>query len=112
MSRPTPLLALLVCALVAGEVQAQSCEAAPKKSGPVSLLILDSPQRVEEFAKSVQGAQVAVRDRGTVIFDDGRVVTADVDAATRQLNLLGWGSRAIEVVASFPLRPVQAPRRG
>ena len=106
---------LLACAIAAHgavpDARAQSCQVA-KPSGPVSILILDSPQKVEEFAASVRDARVAARDRGTVIFDDGRVVTADVDAATRQLNRLGWGNRAIEVVASFPLRPVQAPRRG
>jgi len=105
-------LALLVCTFVAGDAHAQSCEAAPKKSGPVSLLILDSPQRVETFAASVKDARVAVRDRGTVIFDDGRVVTADTEAATRQLNELGWGSRPIQIVASMPLRPKPAPGGG
>jgi hypothetical protein len=89
---------------------AQSCTA--KSSGPVSILILDSAQRVEEYASSVRDGRVAARDRGTVIFEDGRVVTADVDAATRQLNALGWGARRIEVVASFRLRPVQPPGSG
>jgi hypothetical protein len=104
-------LAVLLCVL-GFDARAQTCEAAPKKSGPVSILILDSPRRVEEFAKSVQGAKVAVRDRGTVIFDDGRVVTADTDAATRQLNELGWGNRPIQIVASLPLRPKPAPGGG
>jgi hypothetical protein len=90
----------------------QSCEVAPNKGGPVSILILDSAQKVDAFAASVQGAQVAVRDRGTVIFDDGRVVTADTDAATRQLNDLGWGNRPIQIVASMPLRPKLAPGGG
>ena len=112
MGRATSLLALLLCSLVAVDARRRRCEAAPKKSGPVSILILDSPQRVEAFAKSVQGAKVAVRDRGTVIFDDGRVVTADTDAATRQLNELGWGNRPIQIVASLPLRPKQAPGGG
>jgi hypothetical protein len=90
----------------------QSCEVAPNQGGPVSILILDSAQKVDAFAASVQGAQVAVRDRGTVIFDDGRVVTADTDAATRQLNDLGWGNRPIQIVASMPLRPKLAPGGG
>jgi hypothetical protein len=106
------LVALLSCALVASNSYAQSCESKPGTTGPVSILILDSPQRVEEFAKSVPDAKVAARDRGTVVFDDGRVVTADADAATRQLNGLGWGNRPIQVVASMPMRPKQAPGGG
>jgi hypothetical protein len=111
MKRALIAAGMLLC-LFAWEARAQSCEAAPKPGGPVSILILDSPQRVDAFAASVQGAQVAARDRGTVIFDDGRVVTADTDAATRQLNDLGWGNRPIQVVASFPLRPKPAPGGG
>ncbi|RIL04777.1 MAG: hypothetical protein DCC71_12825 [Proteobacteria bacterium] len=67
---------------------------------------------MEELAASLRDAPVAARDRGTVIFADGRVVTSDVDAATRQLNRLGWGTRRIEIVASFRLRPQQAPGFG
>jgi len=106
-----PLALWLLCLLVPSDAWAQSCEAAPR-GGPVSILILDSAQRVDEFAASVQSAQVAARDRGTVIFDDGRVVTADTDAATRQLNQLGWGNRPIQIVASFPMRPQRAPGSG
>ena len=115
MTRAIPFPALLVFALVAhhaSDARAQSCEVAPKKSGPVSILILDSPRRVEAFAASVQDARIAVRDRGTVIFDDGRVVTADTDGATRQLNELGWGNRPIQIVASFPMRPKRVPGSG
>jgi hypothetical protein len=112
MSRRTIVAALLFCGFVASEARAQSCESKPSTTGPVSILILDSPQRVEEFAKTVQGAKVAARDRGTVVFDDGRVVTADADAATRQLNGLGWGNRPIQLVASMPLRPKQPPGGG
>ena len=111
MNRATFLVVLLL-GCVASDAGAQSCESKPGTRGPVSILILDSPQRVEEFAKTVQGAKVAARDRGTVVFDDGRVVTADADAATRQLNGLGWGNRPIQVVASMSLRPKQAPGGG
>jgi hypothetical protein len=109
MIRATFVAALLLGSLVASGAHAQSCEAAPKQSGPVSILILDSPQRVDEFAKSVQGAKVAARDRGTVIFDDGRVVTADAEAATSRLNQLGWGNRPFQIVASMPLRRSSCP---
>jgi len=44
-----------------------------------------------------------------VIFRDGRVVTADAGSATQHLNALGWGHRPIEIVASFRMRPMQAP---
>lgn len=105
---------LFVCALALGapaSVHARSCRVATSK-GPVSILILDSPRKVDEFAASVKDAPVAARDRGTVIFQDGRVVTSDVEAATRQINGLGWGARKIEIVASFRMRPAQTPGFG
>jgi hypothetical protein len=89
----------------------QSCQAKPA-SGPVSILIVASPESVASFAASVQNARALVHERGTVIFDDGRVVTSNVDAATTHLNALGWGARPIEIVASFRLRSAPTPRRG
>jgi hypothetical protein len=105
-------LALCAVALVqAPGARAQSCKARPA-SGPVSLLILDSARKVDEFAATPRGATPIVRERGIVIFEDGRVVTSDVDAATEHLNGLGWGARPIQIVASFPLRPNPPPGGG
>ena len=78
----------------------QVCEV-PSGSGPVSLIILASGPKVHAYAKTLKGT-VARRDAETVIFHDGRVVTANIEAASRHLNDLGWGSRSINVVASFP----------
>jgi hypothetical protein len=78
----------------------QVCEV-PSSSGPVSLIILASGTKVHAYARALKGT-VARRDAETVIFHDGRVITADIEAAGRHLNALGWGSRGIDVVASFP----------
>jgi hypothetical protein len=98
-------------AIASSDARAQSCEVQAPASGPVSILILDSPRRVDEFAGSVQGVRVVAREAGTVIFEDGRVVTADADAASRQLNALGWGKRSIQIVAGFPLHSAAPARR-
>jgi hypothetical protein len=91
------LLSLAPAAAGAGE----SCEVGQRR-GPVFLLILQSNFKVHEFAATVRGARVVRQDPATVIFSDGRVVTANVDSATQHLNALNWGRRPIEVVASFP----------
>jgi hypothetical protein len=71
--------------------------------GPVSLMILQSSQKVRELALALNGT-VLRQDTETVIFRDGRVLTADVEAAGRLINELGWANRRINVVASFPAR--------
>jgi hypothetical protein len=71
---------------------------------PVSLVILQNGQKVRELAASVRDARVVRRDANTVVFDDGRVITADVSAAGDHLNALGWGDRRIDVAVSFPRR--------
>jgi hypothetical protein len=103
--------AALVVACGVREARAQQCETEAPVRGPVSILILGSPSRVDDFAASVRDGRTLVREAGTVIFDDGRVVTADVDSATRHLNALGWGGRSIQIVASFPVRSAPPPRR-
>ena len=72
---------------------------------PVSLFILKSNQKVRDYAGSVKNARVLRRDRTTVVFEDGRVITSDVEAASRHLNALGWSTRKLQIVASFPRRP-------
>ena len=79
-------------------------------SGPVSLIILASGAKVHAYARTQKGT-VARRDAETVIYHDGRVITADIEAAGRHLNDLGWGARGIKVVASFPA-PRARPRGG
>jgi hypothetical protein len=87
----------------------QVCEV-PSGSGPVALIILSSGSKVHAYARAQKGT-VARKDAETVIFHDGRVITADVEAAGRHLNDLGWGARGIEVVASFSA-PRGRPSRG
>lgn len=104
--RSLPKAALLVAGLLVGALAAGPAHAAKgcrvMPGGPVSLLILESAERVQRFAAAVRGPVVLKRDDQTVIFDDGRVVTADVDSATVFLNELGWGNLQIQIVASFP----------
>ena len=89
----------------AGEV----CESPPSR-GPVSLIILTSGRKVHELAASVKDARIVAKDANTVVFDDGRVITADVDGAGEHLNQLGWGGRRIDVAVSFPAKRAR-PRR-
>ena len=78
---------------------AASCKVLPPA---VSLLILTSPARVKSFASAVEGPIILREDDTTVVFDDGRVITADPDSASRFLNELGWGNLRLDIVASFP----------
>jgi len=115
--RPAPPLRGLAPALVlAGLLLAvpvaragETCDAPPR--GPVSLFILQTDTKVQAFAKTVRDADVVRRDPTTVVFADGRIVTADVTAASRYINELGWGSRRLDIAASFPRRAPR-PRRG
>ena len=95
------LLALLASAGAASEV----CEAPANANGPVSLMILKSPAKVRALAASLgRGVPVVSRSAHTVIFRDGRVITANVEEAGQQLNALGWSGRPVRVVASFANR--------
>lgn len=108
---PAALLAPLWLASAA-PVHAQTgevCESAPVRA-TVSLTILASGAKVHELARSVKDASVVASDAQTVIFDDGRVITADVEAAGEKLNALGWGKRRIDIAVSFPARRAR-PRR-
>ena len=88
----------------------QVCEV-PSGSGPVALIILASGPKVHAYARALKGT-VARKDAETVIFHDGRVITADVEAAGRHLNALGWGARRVDVVASFPAARPRPRSRG
>ena len=74
-------------------------------NGPVSLMILKSPAKVRALAASLgRGVPVVSSSTRTVIFRDGRVITADVEEAGQRLNALGWSKRPVRVVASFANR--------
>ena len=79
----------------------QSCSTRP--TGPVWLIVLDSPGRVQAYAATVKDEEI-LSDATTVVFKGGRVVTSDVAAAGEHLNALGWANRKLEIVASFPAR--------
>jgi hypothetical protein len=102
------LLLVLVLGPFANAHAGEVCEV--PSSGPLSLIILASGSKVHAYAGTLKGTVVR-QDAKTVIFLDGRVITADVAAAGRHLNDMGWGGRSINVVASFPAARAR-PRRG
>jgi len=63
-------------------------------------MILQTGEKVRELAKALGGQVVRVGPK-TVILADGRVITADPEAAGQHLNALGWGARPMQVVVSF-----------
>lgn len=109
LSRLALAVFLLALAPPAAAQTAEVCSVAP--SGPVSLIVLESGAKVRALAASLHDVTVLRRDAETVIFDDGRVITADVAAAGDHLNALGWGNRSIRFVASFPRRAKRPTRR-
>ena len=107
---PRRLTTTLVLALALSSFAiAQTGQVCEVSTGPVSLIVLASGAKVHAYARIQQGT-VARHDAETVIFHDGRVITADIAAAGRHLDALGWGSRDVRVVASFP--PAKARPRG
>ncbi len=112
-SRALALVLPLVLALgsFANAHAGETCEVPSSgSSGSVSLIILSSSSKVHAYARTLKGT-VARQDKKTVIMRDGRVITADVEAAGRMLNDIGWGGRSINVMASFPAARAR-PRRG
>ena len=79
------------------------CES--KLTGKVMVLIVSTSEKVHDYASTLAHIPVVARHATTVVFQDGRVVTADVGKASQYLNDLGWASLQIEVVASFGMRP-------
>jgi hypothetical protein len=76
----------------------------PPDTGPVTMLIVDSERAVKSGAAQYPDLPVLHRDAETVIFEDGRVITADVEAAGDRLNELGWNGRELQLVSSMPRR--------
>ena len=103
---------LLPSASLAQESGVCEVGGAPVPSGPVQLLLLSSDRAVHKFAKSVKNSEVLVRDSGTVIFADGRVVSSNPTAVESHLRDLGWTKRPLKLVASFRIRQATRPRRG
>jgi len=74
-------------------------------------MVLESEAKVHELARALaRGVPVVSRDAATVVFQDGRIITADLAGVDRHLNALGWSRRNIEFVASFPAKRAR-PRR-
>ena len=90
-------------ASIASAQDGRTCDAKPAPAaGPIALVILANPEKVAALAASLPPHPISRRDETTVVYADGRVLTADVGRASAFLNELGWGHRRIEVVASAP----------
>ncbi|MCG8591801.1 MAG: hypothetical protein MJE66_21095 [Proteobacteria bacterium] len=116
MARPTPfhltpvrralrLAAALLLGLAApaGAEEGEVCDPGAD-TGPVSLIILANGAKVQQLAATVKDTKMVVRDAKTVIFADGRVITADVASAGEHLNKLGWGGRRIDIAVTLPAK--------
>lgn len=100
-------------ALVLAAAPAVANEVCEPSSGPVSLVILSSPTQVYEYARATaHGVPVVAHGPATVVFQDGRVISSDVEAVGRHLNELGWSTRSVNVVASFAAQRARPARRG
>jgi hypothetical protein len=109
---PRSLSTALALALTLGSFSpAQAGLVCEVSTGPVSLIVLASGSKVHKYARTLKGT-VARRDAETVIFHDGRVITANIGAAGRHLDALGWGSRDVRVGASFPPAKARPRSRG
>jgi hypothetical protein len=97
------LISLCVGGADFAHADAAVCESRP--TGSVMLLILPTKKKVHDYAATLNHIPVVARDTTTVVFQDGRVVTADVGSAGEHLNNLGWASLELQVVASFGIRP-------
>ncbi len=104
---------MVACAIAwpAAGQEGQVCaeRPAPQAAGPVELVILTTPAKVAALAASLPPHPILKQDASTIIYADGRVLTANVGRASAFLNELGWGARRIQIVASAP-RPRARPR--
>ena len=112
IKRCLPGFALLLAVALGGgdprAARAQQCDG----GAPVSIIVLASPERVQQYAATLRGVRILRRDAQTVVFADGRVVTANLGAASAHLNAVGWATRRIEIVASFPKRSARRASPG
>ncbi|MDJ0866983.1 MAG: hypothetical protein QNK03_12800 [Myxococcota bacterium] len=106
---PAACVLTLAAALLAPATafgQGKVCEPA---AGAVMVVVVDSPRQVRTAVAGMRGrALVATED--TVIYADGRVITASVEATSRHLNELGWAHRRLQLVGGVARAPT--PRRG
>ena len=109
MTKRSGLAALMLAACLTTPGPSEAAETC-NPGGPVTLVILQSGAKVTALAQA-QGGTVVRRDAKTVIFADGRVITADVEGAGTLLNELGWGARPIRVSAAATAKRAR-PRRG
>lgn len=85
--------------------------------GPVLLVLVESKARVPSAAAGLSRTRRLVDTADTVIYADGRAVTADLAAVSRHLNALGWAERPIQIAGAgtstrLPPSAPSRPRRG
>ncbi len=103
---------LAISGLVVGGAGAAGAQQQCEAGGPVSIVVVASPERVQRYAADLPGTTVLRRDAETVVLADGRVVTADIAAVGPHLNALGWAGRPIQIVGSFSRRSARASAPG
>jgi hypothetical protein len=81
-----------------------AANACPPDTGPVAVLVVGSAGAVKSAAAQYAGLPILHRDAETVIFEDGRVITSNVEAVGDYLNELGWSGRELELLGSMPRR--------
>ena len=103
-------VAALLAVAPASAQDGKTCVA--KGASSVQLVILASPAKVKSYAGTIKKASVVARDETTVVLDDGRVITSNLESATKHLNTLGWAQLPIQVVASFAQAPPRQRAKG
>ena len=108
------LAALALALLMAPAAWANGQMCGPPQ-GPVMVVIVPSKARVPGAAAGLSSTRRLVDTADTVIYADGRAVTADLGAISGHLNALGWAERQIEIVGAGTRLPPAASstrRRG
>jgi hypothetical protein len=106
--------ALLLSLLAAPAAQASGNMCGPPPT-PVLLVLVESKARVPGAAAGLSSTRRLVDTADTVIYADGRAVTADLAAISGHLNELGWAERPIEIAGAGTRLPPASPskrRRG
>lgn len=70
---------------------------------PVVVVVLESPQAVRA-RRAREAAAVVSEDASTVVFADGRVLTARLEEVGTHLGRLGWAEREIVISSRFASR--------
>jgi hypothetical protein len=102
VQEPAPTPSPAASELAPGFEDPGAANVCPPDTGPVTVLIVNSERSVKSGAAQYPDLPILHRDPKTVVFEDGRVITSDVEAVSDHLNQLGWSGRPLELVGSMP----------